>query len=136
MLKSAGSWRSRHGRASGEKTIEFSCRCGAVRGRVAGPGNANRVICYCDDCQAFAHHLGRTDLLDPQGGSDIVQLAPASFSLRQGHEHVAGVRLTPKGLYRWYASCCHTPLGNTVGPAIPFVGVPTYAFQTGDARLT
>src|SRR5262249_54123586 len=33
--------------------------------------------------------------------------------------------------YRWYASCCNTPLSNTVGPAIPFVGVVTEAFQTG-----
>src|SRR5262249_31963983 len=28
-----------------------------------------------------------------------------------------------------YASCCKTPLGNTVSPAIPFVGVLTEAFH-------
>jgi hypothetical protein len=33
---------------------------------------------HCDDCQAFAHQLGRADLLDAQAGSDIVQVAPAS----------------------------------------------------------
>jgi hypothetical protein len=29
------------------------------------------------DCQAFAHHLHRPELLDTQGGSLIIQLAPA-----------------------------------------------------------
>lgn len=112
--------------------VDFGCRCRVVRGRVseASPRTVNRVICYCDDCQAFAHHLGRAELLDPHGGSDIVQLAPASLILLQGQERIVGVRLTPKGLYRWYASCCNTPLGNTVGPAIPFVGVLTEAFQS------
>ncbi len=53
---------------------EFRCRCGEVRGIVtdASPHTANRVVCYCDDCQAFAHRLGRADLLDAHGGSDIV----------------------------------------------------------------
>ena len=108
----------------------LSCRCGEVRGRVknAAPGTINRVVCYCDDCQAFAHHLGRADLLDPHGGTDIVQVAPRSLVFDQGTERIVGVRLTPKGLHRWYASCCKTPVGNTVGPAIPFVGIVARTF--------
>jgi hypothetical protein len=84
--------------------LELSCRCGEVHGWVKGvsPGKINRAICYCDDCQAFAHHLGRADLLV---------------------EHIVGLRLSPKGLHRWYASCCKTPLGNTMTPALPFVGI-------------
>ena len=60
---------------------EFRCRCGEVRGFVAdaSPRTVNRVVCYCDDCQAFAHRLGRADLLDAHGGSDVVQVAPASL---------------------------------------------------------
>jgi hypothetical protein len=112
---------------------DIGCRCGVVRGRItdASPRTVNRVICYCDDCQAFAHHLGRPELLDARGGSDIVQVAPASLTFLQGQEQIAGVRLTPKGLYRWHARCCNTPLGNTVGPAIPFVGIVIEALQTG-----
>ena len=115
-------------------TAELRCRCGAVRGRAVGvsPRAVNRAICYCDDCQAFAHHLGRPDLLDPQGGTNIVQLAPASLAILQGHDRVSGVRLTPKGLYRWTATCCNTPLGNMVSPAIPFVGVVTRSFDLAD----
>jgi hypothetical protein len=94
------------------------------------PRTVNRVVCYCDDCQAFAHHLGRADLLDAHGGTDVVQVAPGSLTFDRGAERIVGVRLTPKGLYRWYASCCKTPLGNTVGPAIPFVGIVAQAFDT------
>jgi hypothetical protein len=110
--------------------VEVRCRCGEVRGRVAGmsPRTVNRVVCYCDDCQAFAHWLGRADVLDASGGSDIIQVAPASLAFERGRERIAGMRLSPKGLHRFYADCCKTPLGNTVGPAIPFVGIVAQAF--------
>lgn len=114
-----------------EPTAEFRCGCGAVQGRVlnASPNAVNRIVCYCDDCQAFAHHLGRADLLDARGGSDLVQLAPSTLRFERGTEHITGIRLGPKGMYRWYASCCNTPLGNTLTPAIPFVGVLSVVFQ-------
>src|SRR5690348_17955313 len=106
------------------KNAALRCRCGEVRGVVTdvAPNTVNRVVCYCDDCQAFLHYLGRADLLDAHGGSDIVQVAPASLSFERGADRIAGLRLTPKGLHRFYATCCKMPLGNTVGPAIPFVG--------------
>ena len=105
--------------------IEIRCRCGEVRGIVTDPSprSVNRVVCYCDDCQAFLHQLGRADLLNAKGGSDIVQLAPAALSFTKGQDRIAGLRLTPSGLYRWYATCCNTPVGNTMGPSIPFVGI-------------
>jgi hypothetical protein len=114
---------------------EFRCRCGEVRGRVknASPDTTNHMICYCDDCQAYLHHLGRSDLLDAHGGTDIVQVAPASVSFDRGADRIVGLRLTPRGLYRWYASCCKTPLGNTLGPAFPFVGIVAQAFD-GEGR--
>jgi hypothetical protein len=86
------------------------------------------MVCYCDDCQAYLHHLGRADLLDAHGGTDIVQVAPASLAFDRGADRIVGLRLTPTGLYRWYASCCRTPLGNTLGPALPFVGIVAQAF--------
>ena len=111
--------------------VELRCRCGEVRALVTGasPRTVNRVVCYCDDCQAFAHQLGRADLLNSQGGSDIVQLAPASLAFLQGQHRIVGLRLAPKGLFRWYASCCNTPVGNTLTPAIPFVGIVAQAFD-------
>ncbi|WP_437679234.1 DUF6151 family protein [Sorangium sp. So ce131] len=111
--------------------VELQCRCGKVHGwlRGASPSAVNRAVCYCDDCQAFAHHLGRADLLDEHGGSDIVQVAPSMVSFDRGSELAAAVRLTPKGLYRWYASCCKTPLGNMVSPRLPFLGIASELLQ-------
>jgi hypothetical protein len=98
------------------------------------PRTVNRVVCYCDDCQAFAHQLGRADLLNAHGGTDVVQVAPASLTFVQGQDRIVGLRLAPKGLYRWYASCCNTPVGNTLSPAIPFVGIVAQAFEDGTQR--
>src|SRR5215475_15672101 len=113
--------------------IELRCRCGEVRGTITGasPRTVNRVTCYCDDCQAFAHQLGRADLLNDKGGSDIVQVAPATLSFTQGQDRIAGVRLSPKGLYRWHTTCCNTPVGNTLSPAVPFVGLTAQTFDGG-----
>lgn len=113
--------------------VAVRCRCGEVEGLVrnVSPATVTRVVCYCDDCQAFAHRLGRADLLDASGGSDIVQVAPSTVTFSRGAEHIAGLRLSPKGLYRWYTDCCKTPVGNTLKPAIPFVGIVAQAFDVG-----
>jgi hypothetical protein len=118
------------------RDIELHCRCGEVRGHVrdASPKTVNRAVCYCADCQAYLHHLGRADLLDEHGGTDIVQVAPASLTFDRGVERIVGVRLTPKGLYRWYARCCKTPVGNTLGPTLPFVGIVAHAFEGPSTR--
>ena len=92
------------------------------------------MVCYCDDCQAFLHQLGRADLLNAEGGTDIVQLAPASLTFTHGQNRIAGLRLTPKGLLRWHTTCCNTPVGNTLGPALPFVGIVAQTFDAGAQR--
>ena len=117
---------------------ELRCRCGEVRGVVAdaSPRTVNRAVCCCDDCQAFIHRLGRADLLNAQGGTDIVQVAPASLSFVQGQDRIRAVRLTSKGLYRWYASCCNTPIGNTLSPSVPFVGIVASTFDHSRQRAS
>jgi hypothetical protein len=113
------------------RDVELACRCGEIHGwlRDASPRTVNRVLCYCDDCQAFLHHLGRSELLDRNGGSDIVQLAPSSIAFDRGTDRIVALRFSPKGPYRFHASCCKTPLGNTVRPSIPFVGVVAELFK-------
>lgn len=85
----------------------------------------NRIVCYCDDCQSFAHFLdGADQILDAHGGTDIFQMSPAGFEITQGGDHLACMRLRPGGLLRWYADCCRTPIGNTLGTRqVPFVGL-------------
>lgn len=104
--------------------VDLRCRCGAVRGTVdeVSPETVNHGICYCDDCQTFAHFLGSEGITDPWGGSPLVQVGPARMRITEGREHVRCVRLSPKGLFRFYTECCKTPVGNTV-PSLPFVGI-------------
>ena len=108
------------------RDLSLQCRCGTVRAIAHGvaPETGNHCFCYCKDCQAFAKALDRADVLDANGGTDIFQLSQARLEFTQGADRVACLRLTPKGLARWYASCCNTPIGNTMAtPGIPFVGL-------------
>jgi hypothetical protein len=85
-----------------------------------------RVVCLCNDCQAYAHYLGRADrMLDANGGTEIVPVHPARLQLTQGKEHLACVRLSDDGVYRWYAGCCRTPIANTPAARLPYAGVVT-----------
>jgi len=119
--------------------MKFQCACGALSGVVeaAGPKTGHHVACYCKDCRAFVRHL-RQDARFPDaaGGTDLFQTSPARVKLTEGVEHLASLRLSPKGLYRWYASCCDTPLFNTgTGPGLPFASAMTANFVDGVAGL-
>lgn len=107
--------------------LALRCACGAVRGvaHAVEPSKVNHCFCYCDDCQAFAHFLGRADdVLDAHGGTEITQMSQANVRFSAGTDKIAAMRLTPQGLIRWYAACCRTPIGNTLGTsAMPFIGV-------------
>lgn len=81
------------------------------------------MICYCDDCQSFARFLGTPEIMDGRGGTDIFQVPPAKVRITQGFDAVQCMRLSAKGMVRWYAGCCRTPIGNTVSGRVPFVGV-------------
>ncbi len=93
-------------------SVNWTCDCGKLRFRLA-PVDGTRCICYCRDCQAFLAHLGRDDIADPAGGTDLFQTTPNRVHLEAGGEHLANLRLTDKGPLRWYASCCGTPVCNT-----------------------
>lgn len=119
------------------RTVSLRCRCGAVRGQATAitPATDSRAVCYCDDCQIYALHLGTPDVLDDRGGTDACMVAPAQVEITQGSEQIRCLRLSPKGLYRWYASCCKTPLGNTLGPGLPVVIlVHTFMDHAADRR--
>ncbi len=106
--------------------LPLRCRCGAMKGVAIGitPDVGNHVVCYCDDCQAYARYLGIEGLTDAKGGTEIFQLVPARVRITSGIEHLRCMRLSSKGLMRWYAGCCRTPVGNTVASArVPFMGI-------------
>ena len=108
--------------------FDFSlrCKCGRVRGTASGiaPSSGFRFVCYCTDCQAFVRFLGRADVLDQAGGTDIFQMPPGRITLTTGVDALRCVRLSAAtSVLRWYADCCRTPIANTAGPRFPIVGI-------------
>lgn len=113
------------------------CRCGTLRGCVSHSGKANRAVCYCKDCQAYAHALGRSgDILDEMGGTDVVATLAKYVTFTQGIEALACLSLSPNGLLRWYAKCCDTPVGNTSRNAkVSYVGLVHTCLEDPSATL-
>ena len=119
------------------QTFSLSCKCrqfqaGAER---ISRRSVNRVICYCSDCQAYARHLGRAEMLDSWGGSDIIQLPAASFRIVAGHEQIIGLKLSLKPTIRWLAKCCSSPVANMSSPKSPALGILAASFQGSRHQL-
>ncbi|OUS31946.1 hypothetical protein A9Q99_01880 [Gammaproteobacteria bacterium 45_16_T64] len=106
--------------------LSLKCHCGKVQGCIekTTPKSGIRAVCYCDDCQKFAHFLGdESAVLNEHGGTEVFITAPALVKFTQGEEQLRCMRLTRKGLYRWYTDCCKTPVANVASPKIPFVSL-------------
>lgn len=103
----------------------ISCRCGKLKGYVVFSGKENRGICYCTDCQAFAKYLGQEAVvLNNAGGTEIVQTVAEFVRITEGKEALACMKLTERGILRWYSNCCNTPIANTPDKVnMAFVGL-------------
>ncbi|TCL09933.1 hypothetical protein BXY66_2000 [Shimia isoporae] len=115
--------------------IAIACRCGEFGAvlKDASPKTGSHVQCYCKDCQAGAKVVGAEDTLMPRGGTDIFQTLPAGIEITKGAEKLAAFRLSPRGLIRWYAGCCSTPVFNTLGNTkLSFVGLFVNTMQGED----
>jgi hypothetical protein len=113
--------------------MEWTCECGSVVAEL--PDGGTRIVCYCQSCRSFVERLGKAERLDAAGGSDLLQVAPDGVRFVKGREHLAWMRITEKGPLRWYATCCNTPLANTLGtPGVPFASFQA-AFATPQAAL-
>jgi hypothetical protein len=110
----------------------FRCACGKLRGQALalGPDKGTRLVCHCRDCRAFVRFLEADGYLDQAGGSDIVHVAPGRVRLTGDLDTLACLRLSPKGMFRWYCSACRTPIANTLGPNVPLVALFSKAIDT------
>jgi hypothetical protein len=122
---------------SNHKGLSFSCRCGSLAGHLH-PGalrHGLRLTCHCNDCHAAERYHSRAhDREEPVRGVALYQTHPDFVHFDTRTEHLAVMRLGPNGLMRWYASCCGTPICNTLAkPTLPFVGVCVNTLDTPEA---
>ncbi|SFQ97795.1 DUF6151 family protein [Poseidonocella sedimentorum] len=107
----------------GGRDVGFSCRCGAVAGQLTAisPRAGTHLRCHCGDCRSAARHF-ETELTE--GAVALFQMSPDRVRFTQGQANLAILRLSPSGLFRWYAACCNTALCNTLArPRLAFVGM-------------
>lgn len=118
-------------------SIRIRCHCGKLQGELDTAAVAARAKCYCTDCRAFARFLGNEiEILDGAGGTEVAAALPSGLRFTQGLDHLACMSLSPKGIYRWYANCCRTPVGNTPrNPKLPYVGVIRACLDASPAEL-
>ncbi|MGH1355594.1 MAG: DUF6151 family protein [Thalassovita sp.] len=116
---------------STKSPLNFQCGCGQVQAQLspAGVSGGSHIQCYCKDCQASARHLGYD--LPPHGGTELIQTTPDAITITNGVDQLAILRLSPNGLCRWYATCCNTPMFNTLQrKTLPFAGVVVHASES------
>jgi hypothetical protein len=63
-------------------------------------------------------------VLDPQGGTEVVATHARNLAFTSDTLSLACLSLSPRGLLRWYARCCGTPIANTPRNwKVPYVGL-------------
>lgn len=110
--------------------VEIHCDCHEVKIELLNfpKSCAGRVTCYCDDCQKYLKKIGREELMDNYGGSEIIPIHPGCFNIVEGQENLICYSLSPRGLRRWTAKCCNTPIANTTS-SLPWMGLSSAVFE-------
>jgi hypothetical protein len=115
----------------------LQCACGQLKGTLVAGAKYMRAVCYCRDCQAYAESLGEPGkILDANGGTDVVASLQSHVRFTDDIEQLACLSLTERGLLRWYAACCGTPIANTPrDPKISYVGIIHTALDRDASHL-
>ena len=113
--------------------MEISCDCRAFRAELTHfPANSpGRLVCYCRDCQHYLDRLDRADLLDPNGGTEVIPVYPGEVRILAGKDQLICNRVTPKGPFRWSTRCCNSPIANTQAK-LPWCGIFRSAYLASD----
>lgn len=109
------------------KTVntKLRCDCGFFQAVLhdVNPKSGTHLRCHCADCRAGFR------VLRPGAqtrGIHLYQTDPDKVEIIAGPEYFECMQLSPNGIFRWYASCCNTPMFNTLKSAkIPFASVFT-----------
>lgn len=116
--------------------MRIQCECGKFQADLSAfpKGTPGRLLCYCDDCQAYLLHLGRTDLLDSSGGTEIIPVYPADVTIVSGVDQLKCTQLAPGHIYRFSTICCNSPVGNT-RPGNAWLGLQRNMYTAKDPQL-
>ncbi len=121
--------------ANPPQALAFQCQCGAIQGAVqeSAPPTGRRLVCHCNDCQAFAHYLGREkQMLDDHAGTHVYQMDSSKFEIAKGQDKLACVTVTGGPLLRWYCTDCRTPIANTLSSTrFAFLSLILSGFDAG-----
>jgi hypothetical protein len=104
----------------------LNCDCGSFQASLANVDHikGTHLRCHCADCRAFVRVLLPDAVL--KNGLHLFQTDPDKIEVTKGVEYLECLTLSPKGLLRWYASCCQTPMFNTPRSAkVPMVAILT-----------
>lgn len=116
--------------------MKISCQCGKLRGEIERPEELRglRIVCMCKDCQRFARALGNSkNILDENGGLEVVPVFPKLLRITSGQEYLKCLKNTPQsGTFRWYASCCKSPLANSLSGKEGYIGLVTQCLSEED----
>lgn len=86
------------------------------------------AICHCDSCVRAQRYFGVK--ATRAEGVAVFQTTPDRFRIEAGSEHLALARLTPKGTYRWFASCCNTQIAvSSTTPKFAFISPVQTIFE-------
>ncbi|MFY0596022.1 MAG: hypothetical protein JXQ85_06305 [Cognatishimia sp.] len=103
---------------------DLTCACGATHWTIKSQAEGRHLKCHCMDCRSFANHLGRASRHIEDDGVRIFQTYPGNVAFTKGGDNLTALRLSPKGILRWYTSCCNTPVATTIAKAgLPFCGM-------------
>lgn len=122
---------------SPEIRCKLKCKCGKVEGCVkAKKEDSIRIHCFCEDCRVYARFVAaqgnhEEETIGKNGDNRVVQVCKQAVTIEKGQEFLQLARKGPPSkdnkqlfMHRFYASCCGSPLFNTVD-FLGFVGVFT-----------
>jgi hypothetical protein len=113
--------------------MQVRCDCGAFQAELTDFPNhtPGRLMCYCSDCQRYLEKLGRQDLLDAYGGTEVIPVYPSEIRIIQGQEQLVCNQLSPDGIFRLSTRCCNSPVGN-IRAKFPWFGILRNAYLAAD----
>jgi len=92
---------------------KIKCKCGRFQALLRNSEKGVRAICYCKDCQIYAHYLKASEnILNRLRGTEVIAVRPQQFAILCGREVLGCCSLTPLGSLRWFSQCCSTPICN------------------------